>query len=277
MENENLKGLMPIPMPSGGLVKTVLILLGLGGGVYFGAKEWKKYQERKAENTLDTPEGAIALALKNVFDSTIVSDAEFKQAYLPVNATNKDKVVSIYRALAGRNLSDDIAKHISAGALQLAHKKEVINNKKDGIIKISEADDITFLVSKGQKVVITDTTKETFFFASTNGFLWHLTATDVRKPISALEKIKASIVGRSITLTVDATKLLPYDGIKLTADWTKYIKPFTKTHKVFAVVRVWMTKPDGTKLYLWVDARELSKFTALKGLAGLTDVKHLAF
>lgn len=261
---------------SSSAAKPIVIGALIVGAAYFGKKAFDKYQEGKGEKATDTPEGAIALQLKNLFDKKIVSDEDFRMIYLGVNSSNKDEVFKIYKLLAQRNLSDDM-KRINTSTLTKSAKTEIINNKKDGVIKINTNDDIEFLIAKGSTVKITDLQKSVTFYGSPNGLLWYLTASDMRKIITASDKIKASIVGKNLSMIVDSTMILPYSGIKLTADWTKFFKPLTNTRKVFAIVRVKIQKADGKQLFLWVDARELSKITPLKGAAGLADIKYLIF
>lgn len=246
---------------NGGAIKSVVALIGGGVLLYFGNKAYKAYLERKGESNLDTPEGQIALQLKNVFDATIVSDEDFRRVYLQVNNSNKDAVFKEYRRLTQRNLSDDIAKHISTSTLTKSNKTEAINNKIDGVIKINSNDEIDFLVSPGSKVVFSNSLKATTMFATTKGLLWYLTATDVRPNISALDKIKATVSGRKDVMIVKEVKILPYNGIKLATDWTKYFRPVVNTRKVFALVRVGIKNNKGKTLFLWVDARDLSRLS----------------
>ncbi len=261
---------------SGSATKTVAVLIGIGAALYFGNNALKAYKERHAEQEMDTPEGQIALQLKNVFASTIVSDEDFRRVYLQVNSTNKDKVVTLYRELTGRNLSDDIAEHIKTDTVTKAAKTEAINNKKDGVIKISPSDEIEFLIAHGSKVVFTDPNKAVTLYASPKGLIWNLTANEYRPQISAYDKIKVTLIGRKDTMIVDKVMTLPYDGAKFVTDWTKYIRPVVKTRKVFAIARIGIKAKDSTLKYLWVDARELSKITGLKGIEGST-LTQLAF
>lgn len=261
---------------SSGVAKPIVIGVLVIAGSYFGNKAYKKYLEDKGEKSTDTPEGAIALQLKNLFDKTFVSDEDFRMIYLSVNADNKDEVFRIYKLLSQRNLSDDM-KRINTSTLVKSAKTEIINNKKEGVIKINANDDIEFLVAKGSAVKITDLQKAVTFYGSPKGLLWYLTASDMRPIISPGDKIKASIVGKNISMVVDSTMILPYSGIKLTADWTKYFKPLTNTRKVFAIVRVKIKKADGKTLFLWVDARELSKIVTLKGIEAPKCIGALAY
>lgn len=258
-------------------VKPIVFGLLAVAGVFFGYKEWQKYKERQAEKNLDTPEGQIAMQLKNVFESTIVSDEDFRQVYLQVNSSNKDEVFKQYRALTQRNLSDDIANRIGKGTLTKAVKTEAINSKPNGAIKIDQNDNISFSVAKGSKVVFTNPKIATWLYASVKGIIWNLTASDVRPRISEFDKIKVSVVNRTAVMTVDKTMILPYEGVKLSQDWTKYFRPIVNTRKVFAVVRVAIKDNKGLIKYLWVDARDISTVAGLKGVTEFKCIGELVF
>ncbi len=273
---------MPYVINTGGssAVKPLIYLVGIGTALFFGNKAYIKWKERQAEQNIDTPEGQIALQLKNVFDSTIVSDEDFRKVYLQVNNSNKDKVYTEYENQTHRFLSDDIAKHIGKDALTHSVKTEAINNKKNGVIKIDANENINFLIAKGSKVTFTDPKKAVTLYASTKGLLWNLTASEVRPKINALDTIKVNVINRKDILLVDAILLLPYDGVKLVTNWQKYFRPFVNTHKVFAVVRIAIKAKNGSFKFLWCDARDLSTIETLKGIdpmAGLTNILHLAF
>lgn len=272
---------MPYVINTGGssAVKPIAYLLGISAALYFGNKAYIKWKERQAEQNIDTPEGQIALQLKNVFEATIVSDEDFRRVYLQVNNSNKDKVYREYENQTHRFLSDDIAKHIGKDTLTHSVKTEAINNKKNGVIKIDANENINFLIAKGSKVVFTDPKKAVTLYASTKGLLWNLTADEVRPKINVFDTIKVNVINRKDVMTVDTTLLLPYNGVKLVTNWQKYFRPFVNTHKVFAVVRIAIKAKNGTFKYLWCDARDLSKVETLKGvdpMAGLTDITHLA-
>ena len=244
---------------NGGAVKALVALIGGGALLYFGNKAYKAYLERKGEGNLDTAEGQIALQLKNIFDATIVSDEDFRRVYLQVNNTNKDAVFKQYRLLTQRNLSDDIASRINTSTLTKSDKTEAINNKIDGVIKINANDEIDFLVSSGSKVMFSNPSKAVSMYLSLKGLIWNLTASEMRRKIPENEKVRAIVSGRKDTLIVKEVKLLPYNGIKLSTDWTKYFKPTVNTRKVFAVVSVFIKNKQGKMVSLWVDARELSR------------------
>jgi hypothetical protein len=273
---------MPYIINTGGssALKPLVYLVGIGAALFFGNKAYIKWQERQAEQNIDTPEGQIALQLKNVFDSTIVSDEDFRTVYLQVNNSNKDKVYTEYEKQTHRFLSDDIAKHIGKDTLTHSVKTEAINNKKNGVIKIDGNENINFLVAKGSKVTFTDPTKAVTLYATTKGLLWNLTANEVRPKINPFDNIKVSVINRKDIMLVDAVLLLPYNGVKLVTNWQKYFRPLVNTHKVFALVRIAIKAKNGSLKFLWCDARDLSTVETLKGvdpMAGLTNITHLAF
>ncbi len=268
----------PAPAPyiinagSSGIAKPLIIAGGLGVALYFGKQWWDQRQKNKGEQNLDTPEGQIAMQLKTVFDPYFPSVDAFKAAYVAVNNSNKDEVMKQYRLLSGRNLSDDIAR-LPPDVVKKAAKVEEINNKQDGVIRISASEDIQFMIAKGSKVVFTNPAKATDLYATPKGFLWFMAAPESKPVVSTYEKIKATVVNRKDVLEVDAVQVLPYAGVKLATDWTKHFRPFVKTKKVYAIVRIKMKATDGTYKYLWVDARELSMAptASVKGL-GLIDL-----
>lgn len=261
-------------------LKPLVYLLGIGATIFFGNKAYKEWQKKKAEQNIDTPEGQIALQLKNVFESTIVKDEEFRTVYLQVNNSNKDKVFAEYEGQTGRHLSDDIAKHIGKDTLTKSVKTEAINNKKNGVIKIDANENIIFLIAKGSRVIFTNPTQAVTLYATTKGLLWNLTATDVRPKISPFDAVKINVINRKDSMLVDAVLLLPYNGVKLVTDWQKYFRPLVNTHKVFALVRIIIKAKNGSPKFLWCDARDLSTIETLKGIdpmAGLTNITHFAF
>ena len=252
---------------SNSIVKPIVIGALLVGGFFIGKKALKDYQERKGEKNLDTPEGQIAMQLKNVFDSTIVSDEDFRQVYLQVNSTNKDEVFKQYRLLTQHNLSDDIANRIGKTALTKAVKTELINSKKNGVIKIDANEDIKFLIARGSKVVFTNPNVSSLLYLTTDGLIWNLTDPGFKRTdIPIKDRIVISVINRKDVMVVEQTKILPYNGIKLATDWTKYFKPIVNTRKVFAVVRISLKDNKGVMRYFWVDARDLSTITTLKGI-----------
>jgi hypothetical protein len=278
IKQENLSGLVNFDL--GGVVKPIAILVGIGGAVYLGKKQWDKYKESQAEKSLDTEEGRIALQLKNVFDATIVSDSDYKRVALQINSSNKDKVYSLYKALTQRNLSDDIAAHINTDTLMQTNKTEVINSKPNGVIRINANDDIEFLVTSGSKVRFTIPQKAVNVYAFPEGLLYDMADKDFKPKISELQKVKATISNRTDVFTVTAVKILPYNGVKLAKDWTKYFRPVVSTRKVYAIVRFGLKDKAGKMRYMWCDARDLSLVTSssLKGydtLEGLTNVAKM--
>jgi len=250
----------------GGAVKPIVIGVLSLVGLYFGNKAYKNYQQNQAEKNLDTPEGQIALQLKNVFDSTIVSDEEFRKVYVQVNNSNKDAVFKQYRMLTSRNLSDDIANHIGADTLVKTTKTDAINSKKNGVIKINANEDIEFLVAKGSKVIFTDPSKAVTVYYSPLGLLWNLADKNFKPQVREIDKIKVSIINRKDSFIVNKTLILPYNGVKLAEGWTKYFRQVVSTRKVFAIVQIAMKDSKGITRYPWVNAVDLSTTQTLKGI-----------
>lgn len=278
MENTPTQQPQPYIINSGGssAAKPIVIGLLIAGGAYVGWKQYKAYQERQGEKQLDTPEGQIAGQLKALFDQTFVNDEDFRKIYLQVNSSNKDEVYRIYRLIAQRNLSDDMVR-IGQGTLTRADKIETINSKKDGIIKIDSNENINFLVGRGSKVVFTNPKQATWLYATERGIIWNLTDPKFQGNVSPYDKIKISVINRKDTLVIDGVKLLPYNGVKLAEDWTKYFRPIVNTRKVFAIARIGIKDSKGKVKYLWCDARDLSTVTTLKGIDTPTCIGLLAY
>jgi hypothetical protein len=252
--------------------KYLVIAAIVGGGLYFGKQAYDQYKKNKGEEELDTPAGQIAMQLKAVFDPMFPDKNEFKRVYVQVNNTNKDDVFKAYKLIAGRNLSDDMAK-LPPDVVSKAAKVEEINNKQDGVIRIDSGENIQFLVAKGSKVVITNPAKAVNLYATPKGLLWFMSAPESKPAVSAYEKIKATVINRKDVHEVDAVQTLSYNGVKLATDWTKLFRPFVNTRKVYAIVRIKIKATDGSFKYLWIDARELSKPAGMKGL-GITDLAY---
>lgn len=253
---------------SGSTVKYIVGGLLLTGGAIYGKKAYDKYIEAQAEKSLDTPEGQIAFKLKQVFSNTIVDEEEFRIAYLGVNSSNKDEVFKIYKRLTGgRLLNEDISNRIGSGTLIKADKVEKINSKPDGVIKIAEDDSINFLVTPGSVVKFTDPKKVTYLYATTAGLIWHMADPKFKPAVNPINRVKIGLKDRVDQFNVTQVLLLPYDGVKLAQDWTKYFRPVVSTRKVYAVVRIGIKNNQGKFLYFWVDARDLSLSNkALKGV-----------
>jgi hypothetical protein len=270
--NENLAGGI---VDVGGIVKP-LVIAGLAVGAFFiGKKAIDTYKKNQAEKNIDTPEGQIALQLKNVFDSAIVSDEDFRQVYLQVNSSNSDAVYKQYKLLTNRNLSDDIGNRIGKDTLKKSVKTALINSKKDGVIKIDSEDNIQFLVAKGSKVVFTNPKATTAVYGTPKGILYYLTDPLSRPIVEPKDKVRVNVLNYTKSMTVVETQILPYNGIKLAADWTKYFRPFVATRKVFAIVKVEIKNTNGSTSMAWCDARDLSTITTLKGLDKQNSIYHL--
>lgn len=258
----------PIIVQAGGggmsTVKVVGGLILLAGVAYFGKQWYDQRQKNSGEEDLDTPAGKIALQLKTVFDATIVDNAEYKRVALQITPELRDDVYKIYRKIALRNLSDDIAR-IKAGVQTLIVKQEIINTTVDTIINITPDDQIKFLVGKGSVVRFPPGEK--------NSIPLYLNPINVAygKPVFFMLKPSA------LQFLVSEVREVPFEGVKEVNDWTKYFRPVVKTRKVFAAVAILLPLKDakGNKkiIKLWADARLFRKGKGNNYLKGLDSAK----
>lgn len=258
----------PIIVQAGGggmsTVKVVGGLILLAGVAYFGKQWYDQRQKNSGEEDLDTPAGKIALQLKTVFDATIVDNAEYKRVALQITPELRDDVYKIYRKIALRNLSDDIAR-IKAGVQTLIVKQEIINTTVDTIINITPDDQIKFLVGKGSVVRFPPGEK--------NGIPLYLNPINVAygKPVFFMLKPSA------LQFLVSEVREVPFEGVKEVNDWTKFFRPVVKTRKVFAAVAILLPLKDakGNKkvIKLWADARLFRKGKGSNYLKGLDSAK----
>jgi len=235
-----------LPIALSAVAATALIIAG---------KKYLDNQKKNAgEDIIDTPEGQIALQLKTVFDSGIVSDAEYRRIAQQITPANKDAVYDAYKKLTGgRFLSDDISKRIKSGTQQTVDKQTAINATPGTLLKIVN-DQIQFLVGKGDKVIIAPTLK------SLPAYLKELQV--VQNGANAYINIPNN-PSRSYLFPVLQVKEVELKGIKESEDWTKYFRPYIRTRKVFAAIQIAApTKLDANgkvigTIALWVDARNM--------------------
>lgn len=258
---------------AGGVILGGLVLAGLGFGAY---KLIKQAKENSAEAKLDTPEGQIALQLKNVFDKFPVSDSDYRATWLQVNAENKDQVFKIYRNLTGRNLSDDIASHISSGTQAQATKTEKYNSKPGRLFSIDASNNIKFEVMAGDLIRFNpgQTSPITGYNATMGIILNEIKNADLlnklkKDPKTSPLTVSISIKPSAKLFKVVSTKEIPYESMKKAEGFYKYIKPFVNSRKVFAAVQILAGYHPTTKkpVYLWIDARDMVTLKpTLKGL-----------
>ena len=252
-----------IVQSGGGSLQNKLIVAGvLGVGAWFGIPKLIDYYKKgNAENKLDTPEGQIALQLKNVFDSTPVDDQLYKQVMQQVTPANSDQVRKIYQETTGRFLSDDEAKHINADTQVTAAKQNKINNTPGTLIKI-ENDTLSFTMGVGSLVRFPPGQK--------TGINLYLHAEDIATGATPA----ASLPPNSKLWKVSQVKLVPLTGIKLRKDWHVIFAPVTpfllleKTSKEFAAIQIGF----GTT-FLWANATDFRLWNkALTGFSGLSGI-----
>lgn len=263
---------------------TIALVVGGAAALYFGKKYLDQRKENAAEAQTDTPEGQIALQLKTVFDKFPVSDADYKAAWLQVNAQNKAKVFELYRNLTGRNLSDDIASHISTDSQAKATKVEKYNSKPGKLFSIAADGKIQFEVSPSAQIRFApgQTTPVNMYTIPTGILLKEIEALPNGKAaVDKLRKDPATAVNASVfqlkpsarLFTVTAVKEVPFKALQEATGWTKYLRPYVNTSKTFAMVQILLgTDPTSKKKILrWIDARDMvtAKQKTVQGLGNL--------
>ena len=272
----------PIIIREGGGIGTVGIVaavLGVGGAVYFGNRYLKQRAEAKAEQD-SSLEGQIASQLKLVFDKFPVSDADYRTVALQITDSNKAKVYQLYKSLTGRNLSDDIASHIGAGSLTSAIKIQAYNSKVGRTFSITSDNKIKFEVMKGGIIGFDPSKKSsvTFYNNAIGIVLNDLKNNSIYD--SVLKRLKSDRSTVALTVSIDIipstkrfkvveTKELPFDGLKSTGDFWEYLRPYVRTRKNFAAIKIMAGKDKtGKIIYAWVDGRDMVsiKKTEIKGI-----------
>lgn len=251
-----------------------LLLLGTG---YLGYKAFKQGQENSAEKQLDTEAGQIALQLKNLFDSFVVSDSDFRRIYAQVNSSNSDEVAKIYRRLSGRNLSDDIASKISSKSVSNAQKVFKYNSKAGGLFRIDENERIVFTVGAGDMIGFAPNQKTP---VKIYNIPFGIILRELNSP-ALIENLKKDPKTAPATVSIDAkpsarqfrvvkTMELPFASVQRASGWQKHLR-FVKTRKVFAAVQILLGTNPKTKqpVYGWIDARDMVKIEKLNGVMGL--------
>lgn len=287
MENTQTQPTMIIKSGSGiGIGGALIGLAALAALGYGGYKLIQQGKENSAEAKLDTPEGQIALQLKNVFDKWPVSDSDYKAAWLQVNATNKDEIFKIYRNLTGRNLSDDIASHVSSGAQAQATKTEKYNSKPGKLFSIDSGNNIKWEIAKGDKIRFAPGQVAPInVYTSPFGIILN----DIKSP-DLFNKLRKDPKTVALTISISvkptaklypvlAIKEIPYDGMKQADDNLKYLRPYIKVRKVFAAVQVLAGINATTKkpIIWWIDARDMVTFKQqIKGTEGIGSVNLIA-
>ena len=265
-----------------GTVGIVTLVLGGGAAIFFGNRYLKQRAEAKAEQD-SSLEGQIASQLKLVFDKFPVSDADYRTVALQITDSNKAKVYQLYKALTTRNLSDDIASHIGAGSLTSAIKIQAYNSKVGRTFSITPENTIKFEVIKGGIIGFDPSKKTSVTFY--NNALGILLNDFKNNPVydGLLKKIKSDVSTVALTVSVDIipstkrfkvieTKELPFDGLKSAGDFWSYLRPYIRTRKNFAAIKIMAGKDKtGKIIYAWVDGRDMIsiKSVAVNGLSNI--------
>ncbi len=255
----------PLIIQQGGGTKftPVMAVTGLvlvAGLAYAGKKWYDQHQKNASEEEMDTPAGRIVLQLKTVFESFPVSDTDYKRVALQVTPELKDGVFKLYKKATTRNLSDDIAEHISSRTQTTAAKQEVINTTSGSLLKITPDDKIQFTVGAGSII--------RFAPGSTQAIPLYFVPSGI-----ATGQLPVMLQPSAKQFKVAEVKEVPYEGIKVPEDWTKYFRPYVRTRKVFAAVAIVFpfTDSKGNKVYktMWADARLFRKGVGTNYLKGL--------
>lgn len=235
-----------IAMPSNNGLNPNKVIFGIvaaTGLVIVGKMAYDKLAKNSAEKDMDTPAGELALQLKTVFESFPVDDNEYRRVASQITPALKDEVYKLYRKVTLRNLSDDIATKIKAGAQATAAKQAAINSTTGTLITIDASDRIKFQVGPGSLI--------RFEPGSTASIPLYYKPED----IASSDKVIYNLQPSAIQFLVKAVKEVPIEGMKVTEGWTKYFKPFTLTRKVYAAVQIQLKNKNGGYINLWADAR----------------------
>ena len=270
----------PIIIKSGGGgVAMPLTIGGLSLAAYFFIL--KPMLEQRSKNSAESdnsPEGQIAIQLKTVFDKFPVSDKDYLLVAAQITPANKARVYELYRKLTGNNLSDEIANHITTGYQANATKVQGYNSKPGKLFSITPEGKVKFEVAPGDFIGFAkgQTSPITVYNAllgvSLNDFKSNPKYNEI---ISALKKNPKTI---GLTVSVDIkpnankykvveTKTFAVNGIQPADDFWKVIRPYVKTAKTYAAVRILsgFTK-EKKPIYAWVDGRDMVSLKALSGL-----------
>ncbi len=251
----------------------------IGGALLFGYKFYKQQQEKAGEKELDTDAGRIALQLKNLFDSFVVNDADFRRIYTQVNNTNSDQVTKLYRQLTGRNLTDDIASKISSKSVSNAQKIVTYNSKPGGLFKIDENENIVFNIGRNDLIrFMPGQTTPIKAYARPQGIiLRELNSNQLienlkKDPKTAPATVSIDIKPSARVFKVVNTMQIPFESVQRASGWQKYLR-FVNTRKVFAAVEIitGVNKKTNKAITAWIDARDMVTFKPqkLSGVIGL--------
>lgn len=254
-----------------------IILVGSAFAGYFFVV--KPYLSKRAAGLAEgdtSPEGIIATRFKTVFGErgdkkTFVSDADYKAAAISLTNENQKKVYEIYSALTDRQLSDDIANHISASVKEKADKIQSYNSKPGKLFSITPENKIKFEVAP-----LTDyvrfapgsTTPIKVYNHPIGIILNEIKDNDVYKKVvtkinsnskTAPLAVSVSIKPNAKAYPVTAVKEIPISGIKSPGkEFWIFAAPYVKTRKSFAAIQILAGKTkEGKNILAWIDARDM--------------------
>ncbi len=258
MPDSNHKSIGFIGTGTGSLA---LMALMAGGGLLLVKKVGDYFAQLKkgqAEKELDTPEGQIALQLKNIFGETPVSDSKYRMVMQQAAMSKADmaKVRELYYlSTGGRRLSDDEQSHIGSGTQLTTTKQTTINKTPGSLIAIID-DRIVWNIGYGDLIRFPPGTKKSIaLYANPQQVATGENPIQL-KPSAALFRVSKFME-------------VPYSDLKLRDDWKKFFTPYIRTRKVFAAVQIEFLHPSGKKVLAWSDAREWRTVTpVLKGISG---------
>lgn len=249
---------LAIPAPSTDTLK-LLVKVGVAAFVYYKAKQlYEDYQKQKGEETINTPEGQIALQLKNIFANTPVDDAAYRRAMQLVTPANETAVRDSYKLQTGRLLSEDEAAHINTHVQETAAKQYKINSTPGSLISIVN-DTIKFNVGPGSYIRFQPGQKTPVGM--------YYTAEDIAKDKPA----PVTMPPNSKLWKVSNVKLVDVNGVQLRKDWKAvfaFINPLwlaARTHKQFAAVQIDVS--GNGKTFMWINATDMRTWDKpLKGI-----------
>jgi len=246
----------------------LLVRVGIGVGLFFwGRHLYNNYLKSKGEAEINTPEGQIAVQLKNIFNAFPVDDAAYRRVMQLVTAANSEKVRDLYKFLTGRFLTDDESKHINANVQESAAKQYKINNTPGTLITIVN-DQIKFNVGRGSLV--------RFAPGQTTPISLYLKAEDIATGV----KPAAVMPPNSKYWVVADIKLVPIEGLKMRSDWKVIFSPIVplfavvRTRKEYAAVQIDLSGGQG-KTFAWANATDFRTQKTQSGVSGADETTEI--
>lgn len=273
----------PIIIKQGGGASSAIVPVVVVGSLFAGYFfVLKPYLAKRAAGLAEgdtSPEGIIATRFKTVFGergnkNTYVSDVDYKAAAALLTNDNQKKVYEIYSKLTDRQLSDDIANHISPDVKSKADKIQAYNSKPGKLFSVID-NKVKFEVVPGDFVRFApgQKTPVTAYFKPFGIILNDLKGNDIYAEF--LKKLKSDPKTVPFTVSVPikpsanaykitAVKEITWGGVqKAEPFFWKFSRPFVNTKKSFAAIQILVGKDTkGKPNLVWIDGRDMVAYKA---------------